>query len=112
MRDPGHDQARRSACSPAPRWRQPDPLRFTPTEEGDVWYATVQQLVAPKAITARWCANWRLQSQLVARDGDQWLLRVERESLNQSGTARERLQAAALQDAGHAVFRLVVEVGA
>jgi DNA polymerase-3 subunit gamma/tau len=44
----------------------------------------------------------------VARDIDQWLLRVERESLNQPGT-RDRL-ATALQGAGHAV-RLVVEVG-
>jgi DNA polymerase-3 subunit gamma/tau len=37
-----------------------------------------------------------LQSQLVARDTDQWLLRVERESLNQSGS-RERLTAALAQ---------------
>ena len=49
-----------------------------------------------------------LQSQLVARDTDQWLLRVERESLNQPGS-RDRL-ATALQAAGHAV-RLVVEIG-
>ena len=43
-----------------------------------------------------------------ARDTDQWVLRVERESLNQSG-ARERL-AAALQAAGFAVT-LLVEIG-
>jgi DNA polymerase III subunit gamma/tau len=49
-----------------------------------------------------------LQSQLVARDSDTWMLRVERESLN-STTSRERLQAA-LADAGHSV-RLTVEVG-
>jgi DNA polymerase-3 subunit gamma/tau len=49
-----------------------------------------------------------LHAQLVARDTDQWLLRVERETLNQAGT-RDRLQAA-LQLAGHAV-QLVVEVG-
>ena len=49
-----------------------------------------------------------LQSQLVARDTGDWLLRVERESLNQP-TARERLQAALLE-AGHPV-RLTVEVG-
>ena len=60
------------------------------------------------------CASWwpreaitalvrelALQSQLVARDADQWLLRVERESLNQPAS-RERLQAA-LHAAGHAV---------
>ena len=49
-----------------------------------------------------------MQSQLVARDTDQWLLRVERESLNQP-TSRERL-AAALQASGHSV-QLAVEIG-
>jgi DNA polymerase-3 subunit gamma/tau len=49
-----------------------------------------------------------LQSQLVARDTDRWLLRIERESLNQP-MARERLEAA-LGDAGFPV-RLAVEVG-
>jgi DNA polymerase-3 subunit gamma/tau len=49
-----------------------------------------------------------LQSQLVARDTDQWILRVERESLNQTGS-RERLTAA-LQGAGFEV-KLAVEVG-
>ena len=49
-----------------------------------------------------------LQSQLVARDTDQWILRVERESLNQP-TSRERLTVA-LQAAGHPV-QLAVEIG-
>ena len=49
-----------------------------------------------------------LQSQLIARDTDQWQLRIESESLNQ-GASRERLQSA-LHDAGHAV-KLVVEIG-
>jgi DNA polymerase-3 subunit gamma/tau len=49
-----------------------------------------------------------LQSQLVARDQGHWMLRVERESLNQPAS-RERLRAA-LQGAGHAV-NLSVEVG-
>ena len=49
-----------------------------------------------------------LQSQLIARDTDQWHLRIDSESLNQ-GTARERLQAA-LNAAGFAV-KLVVEIG-
>jgi DNA polymerase-3 subunit gamma/tau len=77
------------------------------TEEGDFWHPTVQQLIADDAITAL-VRELALQSQLVARDTDQWILRVERESLNQSGS-RERLQSA-LQAAGHAV-KLVVEVG-
>jgi DNA polymerase-3 subunit gamma/tau len=81
---------------------------FTPSEDGDFWYATVQQLVAGEAVTAL-VRELALQSQLVARDTDQWLLRVERESLNQT-TSRERLQAA-LRAAGHAVT-LAVEIGA
>jgi DNA polymerase-3 subunit gamma/tau len=80
---------------------------LVPTEEGDFWHPTVQQLIAAEAITAL-VRELALQSQLVARDTDQWLLRVERESLNQPGS-RDRLQAA-LQAAGHPV-RLAVEVG-
>ena len=80
---------------------------LTPTPEGDFWFDTVQQLVAAEAINAM-VRELALQSQLVARDTDQWLLRVERESLNQAGT-RDRL-AAALQTAGHSV-RLSIEIG-
>ena len=104
----------REAPEPGARL-QPMPLsapvpvaaRYTPTEEGDVWHATVQQLVAAEAITAL-VRELALQSQLVARDGSHWLLRVERESLNQP-TARERLRAA-LEAAGHA-SQISVEVG-
>jgi DNA polymerase-3 subunit gamma/tau len=78
-----------------------------PTEEGDFWHATVQQLIKAEAIAAM-VRELALQSQLVARDTDQWLLRVERESLNQPGT-RDRLTAA-LQKAGFGV-KLVVEIG-
>lgn len=80
---------------------------LVPTEEGEFWQRTVQQLIATDAISAL-VRELALQSQLVARDADQWILRVERESLNQSGS-RDRL-AAALQAAGHAV-NLIVEVG-
>lgn len=96
---------------------QPDSRRDVPLEraaaavsgspDGDFWYATVQALIASEAITAM-VRELALQSQLVARDSDQWLLRVERESLNQPGS-RERL-AAALATAGFPV-RLVAEVG-
>src|SRR5690606_23799409 len=70
--------------SPEPGERlQPLPLsaptpvsgRYTPTEEGDVWHITVQQMVAAEAITAL-VRELALQSQLVARDGSHWLLRV------------------------------------
>jgi DNA polymerase-3 subunit gamma/tau len=83
------------------------PQVLQPSEEGEFWHATVQQLTTAEVITAL-VRELALQSQLVARDTDQWVLRVERESLNQSGT-RERL-AAALQANGHPVS-LVVEIG-
>jgi DNA polymerase-3 subunit gamma/tau len=94
---------------------QPEPLRepsrpptdFVPSEEGDFWYATVQQLVASEAVSAL-SRELALQSQLVARDTGHWLLRVERESLNQ-GASRERLQGA-LRAAGHEV-QLGIEIG-
>ena len=78
-----------------------------PTAEGDFWHATVQALVQSEAINAM-VRELALQSQLVARDTDQWILRVERESLNQPGT-RDRLTAA-LQTVGYTV-QLVVEIG-
>ena len=77
------------------------------TEEGHFWTQTVRQLVASEAVTAL-VRELALQSQLIARDTDQWHLRIDSESLNQ-GTARERLQAA-LNSAGYAV-KLVVEIG-
>ena len=80
---------------------------LVPTEEGDFWYTTVQQLVQEQAVVAL-ARELALQSQLVGRDTDQWILRVERESLQQPGS-RERL-ATALQGIGHAVT-LVVEIG-
>lgn len=96
---------------------QPDSVRETPTlqaatavtasPEGDFWFETVQALVQANAISAM-VRELALQAQLVARDSDQWLLRVERESLNQPGS-RERL-AAALADAGYPV-KLAAEVG-
>ncbi len=78
-----------------------------PTEEGDFWHATVTQLVVAEAITAL-ARELALQSQLVARDVDQWLLRVERESLNQA-SSREKLQVA-LAALGHGVT-IAIEIG-
>ncbi|MDZ4126511.1 MAG: DNA polymerase III subunit gamma/tau C-terminal domain-containing protein [Hydrogenophaga sp.] len=80
---------------------------IAPSEEGDFWFDAVMQLVRAEAISAL-VRELGLQSQLVARDTDRWVLRVERESLNQ-GNSRERL-ATALQTIGHQV-RLVVEIG-
>ena len=84
------------------------PATLVPTPEGDYWHALVQQLVAAEAVTAL-VRELALQSQLLARDVGHWMLRVERESLNQPAS-RERLRAA-LKAAGHDV-ELGVEVGA
>ncbi len=86
---------------------QQAPHTLVPTEDGDFWHATVQQLIKAEAINAL-VRELALQSQLVARDTDQWILRVERESLNQAGT-RDRLSTA-LKAAGYDV-KLVVEIG-
>ena len=80
---------------------------FVETEHGAFWQQTVQALVQAQAVNAL-ARELALQSQLVGRDEDQWILRVESESLNQAGS-RDRLSQA-LQDAGFAV-NLLVEVG-
>ncbi len=86
---------------------QASSAHLIPTPEGDLWHPLVQQLIAQEAIAAL-VRELALQSQLVAQDTDQWILRVERESLNQANT-RDRLQAA-LQAIGHNM-KLVIEVG-
>ncbi len=90
------------------------PAELVLTPEGDVWHGAVQQLLAAEAIAAL-VRELALQSQLVARtspsnDGEpyDWLLRIERESLSQSGS-REKLQVA-LETLGHSV-RLSIEIG-
>ena len=77
------------------------------TPEGEFWHKLVMDMSAAETINAL-VRELGLQSQLVARDTDTWMLRVERESLN-STTSRERLQKA-LETAGYSV-RLAVEVG-
>ena len=83
------------------------PVTLQPTELGDVWFETVQQLIRSEAIAAL-NRELALQSQLVAREADVWQLRTERQTLNQPST-RERL-AQALQSLGLSV-RLQVDVG-
>ncbi|HVZ43183.1 MAG TPA: DNA polymerase III subunit gamma/tau [Ramlibacter sp.] len=106
-----------SAVVAVPVRVQPEPVRevqaaaaqstLVPTPEGDFWHALVEQLVAAEAVTAL-VRELALQSQLVARDEGHWMLRVERESLNQP-SSRARLKAA-LESVGHAV-EVSVEVG-
>jgi DNA polymerase-3 subunit gamma/tau len=78
-----------------------------PTPDGDFWFAVVQSLIDSEAIAAM-VRELAMQAQLIGRDTDQWLLRVERESLNQP-TTKERLMAA-LRNAGHDIT-LAVEIG-
>jgi DNA polymerase-3 subunit gamma/tau len=97
----------RDAGTPG-RLDQPRPATpLVPTPEGGFWADVVQQLIDAGAVSAL-VRELALQSQLLSRDGARWLLRIERESLNQ-GSNRERL-AAALQSVGHAV-ELAVEQG-
>jgi DNA polymerase-3 subunit gamma/tau len=87
---------------------QAGPATVQATPEGDVWLEVVQGLMAQDAITAL-VRELALQSQLLARDVDQWQLRVENETLNHPAS-RERLQAA-LQAAGHGQVKLAIELG-
>ena len=75
--------------------------------DGDFWHDTVQRLIGAEAVSAL-ARELALQSQLVAREGGRWLLRVESQSLNQP-VVRDRL-AQALAAAGDDVS-LDVEVG-
>ncbi|MDB5891888.1 MAG: dnaX [Polaromonas sp.] len=80
-------------------------------ELGDTWSSLVRQLMAAELIAAM-VRELALQSQLCAQDGAQWLLRVERQSLNQP-SACQKLQTAlqSLRPAEPPVT-LKVEVGA
>jgi DNA polymerase-3 subunit gamma/tau len=107
VREQGEPSARTQPRPSSATAEAPTTPHLVPTEEGDFWHATVQSLVAQELIAAM-VRELALQSQLVGRDTDQWLLRVERESLNQP-SSRERLQTALLS-LGYPV-RLAVEVG-
>jgi DNA polymerase III subunit gamma/tau len=85
----------------------PDAAVLVSSPEGDFWFDAVIQLVRAETIAAL-VRELALQSQLVARDSGQWVLRVERSSLNQ-GNTRERL-ATALATLGHET-RITVEIG-
>ena len=101
----------REIAEPSAKLEQVSPVALTQintTPEGDFWYGLVQQMAKAETINAL-VRELALQSQLIARDDDAWMLRVERESLN-NPTSRERLQTA-LAQAGHGV-RLMVELGA
>lgn len=73
---------------------RPVPVAAPPvhTADGDYWHATVQQLIAADAVGGL-VRELALQSQLLAVDGANWRLRIERESLSQP-MSRERLRVA------------------
>ncbi|BDU53185.1 DNA polymerase III subunit gamma/tau [Limnohabitans sp. INBF002] len=103
---PVRQQAEPSAAL-EPQMPTTDVPHIEATPEGEFWHKLVMDMSAAESINAL-VRELGLQSQLVARDTDTWMLRVERESLN-STTSRERLQKA-LETAGYPV-RLTVEVG-
>jgi DNA polymerase-3 subunit gamma/tau len=104
VRDPGASSRLEQRHPPREQGAQPELQR---SEEGDFWFEAVQALIKAEAITAL-VRELGLQSQLVARDGDRWLLRVEHESLRQSNSA-ERL-GQALSSLDHQV-KLIIEIG-
>ena len=100
-------------AAPAPLAPREEPAAaagLTPTPLGDHWSDVVGKLVAADAIGAL-VRELALQSELRSQDGGTWLLRVERQSLNQPA-ACDKLQLAVqtLLDADPAI-RLAVEVG-
>jgi len=101
----------REAAAPSARFDTPRAevlATVQATPEGDMWLDVVQALMAQEVITAL-VRELALQSQLLARDADQWQLRVERETLNHAAS-RERLQAALLA-AGHGDVKLHIQIG-
>lgn len=105
-----------ASAVPQPSSRQPEPspsqqampvVPAAPAAEADFWFQTVMALSESEAIIAL-VRELALQSELIARVGDEWQLRSANASLLQSA-ARERLQAALVQ-AGYPV-RLRIERG-
>ena len=87
-----------------------EPASATPgpaSPESDWWNDQVQQLLQAQKIQAM-TRELAMQSQLITRTDDLWLLQIERESLT-SGANLERLQTA-LQTLGHQAV-LKVQIG-
>ncbi len=95
------------ASQPQPQPELPQAVPAGQGSEADFWFDTVMAMSEAETLIAL-VRELALQSELVARQGDQWLLRSANASLVQSA-ARDRLQAA-LTQAGHAV-RLRIEIG-
>jgi len=76
---------------------------------GDFWAALVTQLIAQDAIKTM-TRELALQSQLIAKDGAAWTLRVESPSLNSPANI-DKLQTAIIALAQDATVQLTVEIG-
>jgi DNA polymerase-3 subunit gamma/tau len=74
--------------------------KLRPSPEGDYWLSVVQQLMSAEHVQSL-ARELALQSQLIARESDSWLLRIERESLRTVNSV-ERLTKG-LSQLGHAV---------
>jgi DNA polymerase-3 subunit gamma/tau len=74
--------------------------KLKPTQEGDDWLCVVQELIQAELVQSL-ARELALQSQLIAKESDSWLLRIERESLKTVSSV-ERL-AKALSQLGHDV---------
>ncbi len=100
---PLHQPAAKAADSTAP-------VVVVKTVLGNEWSDIVGQLITAEAVNAL-TRELALQSELCAREGHTWTLRVERQSLNQPA-ACEKLQAAlqALLNAEPAI-QVLIEVG-
>jgi DNA polymerase-3 subunit gamma/tau len=75
----------------------------------DVWNQTVAQLVSAEAVAAL-TRELALQSELRSQADGVWMLRVERESLNQAA-AKEKLQVALQAALADPALRIAVEIG-
>lgn len=100
-----HHQSERSQSLEIPKFGLVRELVATP--EGDFWSDVVYQLVESGKVHGL-NRELALQSQLIGRETDSWILRVESENLN-STSNREKLQAA-LKQAGYDVT-LQFEIG-
>ncbi|WP_341904782.1 DNA polymerase III subunit gamma/tau [Polaromonas sp. YR568] len=95
--------------TPAPASAATSPSTLEETPLGDSWRQLVNRLVAAESVAAL-TRELALQSELRSQTADVWVLRVERESLNQPA-ARDKLQAALQQATGHSSLALTVELG-
>jgi DNA polymerase III subunit gamma/tau len=108
------DQSIRAQVAPemiASKSAQSETPESVSPELGDFWASLVTRLVASDAIKTM-ARELALQSQLVARDGALWTLRVESPSLNSLANIDKLQSAIHAEQQGVADVQLTVEIGA